>query len=208
MKLPITASNASAVKATATLDGSVVATIPVDMDDCVPTTDWNLDALTAPCSTRVVPFFGALQQRYLNLDFGGPFDSWSDHDTGRQCITGHSPSRFYLDGEVFGGTIGGDTGEGSLSEPPTDTLPGYEVAAPCPCIAPQRPCGGKEVSLAIARFLADIDDDGDNDQVLDVVPSGPGDERVRLHLHDLLGPAGPTGRGDPAVGLRRGRGWS
>ena len=112
-KLPITASNTSAVKATATLDGSVVGTIDVDMDDCVPTTDWNLDALTAPCSTRVVPFFGALLQRYLNLDFGGPFDSLELTTTqGASRVTGHSPSRFYLDGEVFGGTIGGDTGDG------------------------------------------------------------------------------------------------
>ena len=73
----------------------------------------------------MVPFFGALRQRYLNLDFGGAFDSFELTATaGAVRLTGQAPSRFYLDGEVFGGTIGGDTGEESLSEPPTDDAAG------------------------------------------------------------------------------------
>ena len=78
-----------------------------------------------------------------------------------------------------------------------------------PLIRPPRGrASGKEVGLAIARFLADIDDDGDDEQVLDVVPSGPGEERVRLTLTIFWAPESRTGRGDPALGLRRGRRWS
>ena len=160
--------------------------------------------MTAPCSTRVAPVFGALQQRYLNLVFEGrPFDSLELTMTeGAARVTGQSPSRFYLDGEVFGGTIGGDTGEDSLSEPPTETLPGYEIAcADAAEPGPEGPCQGKEVDVAIARYLADIDDDGDVEQVLDVVPSGPGEERVRLTMTIFWAPEDPPEEAIPLSGF-------
>jgi hypothetical protein len=173
VKLSILASNASEVRVRAVRDGSVVATIDVDIDvDCVNSTDWvNDDAL---CATRVDPYFGALQQRYLNLDFGAPFDALELTSTaGTVRLKGNNPSRFFLDGEVFGGTIGGDTGEVVVEQPPTDTLPGYAVrCADADDPPPEGPCGGKEVSLEIARSLADVDGDGTVDQVLSVVPSG------------------------------------
>jgi hypothetical protein len=173
VKLSIHASSASEVRLRAVRDGAVVGAIDVDIDvDCVNSTDWmDEDAL---CATRVEPYFGPLQQRYLNLDFGASFDSLEVTSTaGAVRLKGNHPSRFFLDGEAFGGTIGGDTGEDAIAEPPTDTLPGYEVS--CSDAAdppPEGPCGGKEVSLAIARSLADVDGDGTVDQVLSVVPTG------------------------------------
>lgn len=183
LKLNIHSSNTSEVRIIAKRDGDVVGTIDVDIDvDCVNSTDWqNADTL---CATRVEPYFGALQQRYLNLDFGEAFDSFDVTATaGSVRIKGNHASRFFLNAELFTGTIGGGTGESATSQPPTDTLPGYEVA--CTDASdppPEGPCGGKDVSLDIARYLADLDDDGNDDQVLDVVPSGDIEQMAFLSL--------------------------
>ena len=183
LKLSINASSTSAVRVTAKRGAAVVGTIDVDIDvDCVDSTDWeNADVL---CATRVVPYFGALTARYLNLDFGGSFDSFDITATaGGLRLKGKHPSKLFLDGDASGGTIGGGTGNPSVSQPPTDTLPGFEVAcADAASPPPEGPCGGKEVALTIARFLADLDDDGNVDQVLDVTPSGAVSELAFLTI--------------------------
>jgi len=183
LKLSVRANQDSAIQVTAKLGGSVVGTIDVDVDvDCVDSTDWeNEDTL---CATRVVPFFGPIKMRYLNLDFGGPFDSFEMTSTaGTWRLKGQHPSKFFLDGELFGGTIGGGTGQQSVTEPRTDTLPGYTVAcADAADPPPEGPCGGKEVTLSISRFLADLDEDGNVDQVLNVVPTGAPEESALLTL--------------------------
>jgi hypothetical protein len=182
LKLSIHASNASAVRVAAMRDGSVVGTIDVDIDvDCVNRRDWA--TATDLCATRLDPYFGALQQRYLNLDFGEPFDAFELTATaGVVRLNGTNASRFFLDGEVFGGTIGGDTGEVAVEEPPTDTLPGYVVRCADADESPAEPCGGKAVSLTISRALADVDGDGTLDQTLNVVPSGQVGELARLTI--------------------------